>query len=65
MVQQQMGMCRKINEDNYYVLTEGNFPYAIVADGMGGYKAGEIASMMVVDVIKTVLKICSIPIWIT
>ena len=51
-----VGMCRKINEDNYYVLTEGNFPYAIVADGMGGHKAGEIASMMVVDVIKNRLE---------
>ena len=52
-----VGMCRKINEDNYYVKADGAFPYAIVADGMGGHKAGEIASMMVVDVIRNHLEI--------
>ena len=51
-----VGMCRKINEDNYYVKADGAFPYAIVADGMGGHKAGEIASMMVVDVIRNHLE---------
>lgn len=51
-----IGMCRKINEDNYYAMTDGKFPYAIVADGMGGHKAGEIASMMVIDVIKNYLE---------
>lgn len=51
-----VGMCRKINEDNYYVKADGAFPYAIVADGMGGHKAGEIASMMLVDVIKNHLE---------
>lgn len=55
-----VGKCRKINEDNYYVKADGAFTYAIVADGMGGHKAGEIASMMVVDVIKNHLenKLC-------
>lgn len=47
-----IGMRRKINEDNYYVNDDTLFPYAIVADGMGGHQAGEIASMMVVDIIE-------------
>lgn len=47
-----IGMRRKINEDNYYINDSGQFPYAVVADGMGGHQAGEIASMMVVDIIE-------------
>ena len=42
-----IGMHRKINEDNYYVNESDTFPYAVVADGMGGHQAGEVASMMV------------------
>lgn len=51
-----IGMRRKINEDNYYVSEDSRFPYAVVADGMGGHQAGEIASMMVVDIIENHLK---------
>jgi protein phosphatase len=51
-----IGMRRKINEDNYYVSDSADFPYAIVADGMGGHQAGEIASMMVVDIVENHLK---------
>lgn len=51
-----IGMKRKINEDNYYVNESDTFPYAIVADGMGGHQAGEVASMMVVDIIEEQLR---------
>ena len=50
-----IGKRRKINEDNYIIHEDDTFPYAIVADGMGGHQAGEVASMMVVDIIESKL----------
>lgn len=47
-----IGRKRRINEDNYHVEENGSFPYAIVADGMGGHQAGEVASLMTVDIIS-------------
>lgn len=43
------GLIRKINEDNWYVNEPSPISkafYAIVADGMGGHNAGEVASNM-------------------
>jgi len=45
-----VGMKRRSNEDSLFLSSDmGLF---IIADGMGGHKAGEVASRMVVDTIK-------------
>lgn len=44
-----VGRVRKINEDTYKVFAGSDYSYAIVADGMGGHLAGEIASEMSVN----------------
>jgi serine/threonine protein phosphatase PrpC len=43
-----VGRVRTINEDSYYLPRPGE-TFAIVADGMGGHLAGEVASAMAVD----------------
>ncbi|MGM0436827.1 MAG: Stp1/IreP family PP2C-type Ser/Thr phosphatase [Bacillota bacterium] len=45
------GNVRKNNEDNY-LLRKAPFPVIVVADGMGGHRAGDVASQMAVDLIK-------------
>ena len=48
------GISRVMNQDNYFVTTEniGNLPNLfIVADGMGGHKAGDVASKTAVNII--------------
>ena len=44
------GLRRKINEDSFLVDTA--LDLYVVADGMGGHKAGEVASRMVVDTLS-------------
>jgi protein phosphatase len=48
------GVVRERNEDAYLIVPE--FGAAILADGMGGHLAGEVASAMAVDIIARYLK---------
>lgn len=49
-----IGKVREMNQDYYYVsdLEKDELKLYILADGMGGYKGGEIASMLAVENIK-------------
>ncbi len=47
-----IGMIRDLNEDYYDNIIDEKWALLIVADGMGGHKAGEVASMMAVEAIK-------------
>src|ERR1700676_3796931 len=54
-----VGKQREQNEDNVYQriehLEDGDRGLFIVADGMGGYKAGEVASLLAVETISNTL----------
>lgn len=44
-----VGLIRKLNEDSACYLERPNFKIYVVADGMGGHNAGEVASKMAVE----------------
>ena len=49
-----IGKERKVNEDFYYISKpEDKIKLFILADGMGGYNAGEVASKMAVETVKS------------
>ncbi|WP_019214667.1 Stp1/IreP family PP2C-type Ser/Thr phosphatase [Fenollaria massiliensis] len=50
------GKTRSNNEDNFFIYDDYPFPFFVIADGVGGHKAGELASKMAVDTIADVLK---------
>ena len=49
-----LGLERKVNEDSYYLDPDNNL--FIVADGMGGHAAGEVASRISVDTVVDFIK---------
>ncbi len=54
-----VGMVRKVNQDTVFCSTEpvGNLPNLfIVADGMGGHKAGDLASKLTVETIRDMVE---------
>lgn len=52
-----MGMKRSNNEDAVGIQPQAQpWPLAVLADGMGGYNAGEVASAMAVDLITAAVR---------
>lgn len=51
-----IGKMRANNQDAYFASRDIDFPLFLVADGMGGHKAGELASKMTVDIVTKEFK---------
>lgn len=51
-----VGKSRDNNQDSYYISTSLDHPLFIIADGMGGHKAGEVASKMAIERVSSSLE---------
>jgi protein phosphatase len=51
-----IGKARDINEDFYYVANNDELKLYILADGMGGYNGGEIASRLATNSVKSYIE---------
>lgn len=52
-----LGKARDMNEDFYYISTnEDELKLYILADGMGGYNGGEIASKLATSSVKSYIQ---------
>ena len=52
-----IGKAREMNEDFYYIAQdEDNIKLYILADGMGGYNGGEIASKLATNSVKNYIE---------
>ena len=53
-----VGKARDINEDSYYITEDplSNMQLFVLADGMGGYNGGDIASKLAINAAKSYIE---------
>ena len=51
-IRSDVGVVRSLNEDYAAYIEEEDYKLYVVADGMGGHNAGEVASEMAVNAVK-------------